>query len=61
MEVTIEADLAGEAANIGLSCVRAAIHAAGGQTPDWDESAASGDGAHLYALDGQELRPLASA
>ncbi len=38
VEVSIEADSIDQALDEGQSCIRAAIHAAGGGTPGWEKS-----------------------
>lgn len=62
-EVTVEGSSLEEAARIGLGAIRAAIHATGAATPDWDESS-KGDDVVIYELDTDEsveVRPLVSA
>lgn len=60
VEMTLDAVLPEQATTVGISCLRAAIHAAGGGTPDWDE-APTDEHVVLYLLDAQELRPLVPA
>lgn len=63
-EITIEADKAEDAFSAGMSCLRSAIHAAGGSTPDWDEVQPDGTDVVLYRLNQDEaieLRPLLAA
>jgi hypothetical protein len=61
--VTVEGSSLEEAARIGLGTIRAAIHATGAATPDWDEGS-KGDDVVIYQLDADEsveVRPLVSA
>ncbi len=62
--VTVEASGLENALRTGLSCIRSAIHATGAATPDWDETAALGDGVVIYQIDADEsveVRPLVNA
>lgn len=61
--VTVEGASLEEAAQIGLGAIRAAIHATGAATPDWDDTS-HGDDVVIYQLDAGEsveVRPLVSA
>lgn len=60
VDITVDTDLPEDALRIGLSCLRTAIHAAGGGTPDWD-AADHDEHVVLYLLDtdeGMQVRPL---
>jgi hypothetical protein len=61
--VTVEASSEEDALSIGKSCIRTAIHAAGGATPEWDDSNAADD-VVIYQVDADEsveVRPLVNA
>lgn len=62
-EVTIDAHHAEEAFSLGMSCLRSAIHKAGGHTPDWDDVVPDGEDVVLYRAtdEAMELRTLVSA
>lgn len=53
IDVTVLAHSPGQAVDLGLSCVRAAIQATGGATPEWDE-APQGAGVACYRIDDEE-------
>lgn len=61
--VTVEAPSLEEAVRIGLSLIRAAIHAAGAGTQGWDDSSTADDVViyQVEADEGVEVRPLVSA
>jgi hypothetical protein len=61
--VTVQAPSIEQAMNVGVSCIRAAIHAAGAATYGWDDSDA-GEQVVIYQVDseeGVEVRPLVDA
>jgi len=60
IELTVDAADPGDAAQLGWTTVRTAIHAAGGCTPNWEEGAPD---VHIlcYELDEQTVRPLLNA
>lgn len=61
--VTVEASSIEEATKIGMSAIRAAIHATGAATHGWDDSDAD-DHVVIYQVDadeGVEVRPLVDA
>jgi hypothetical protein len=61
--VTVEASSEEDALTIGKSCIRTAIHAAGGATPDWDGEHADDD-VVIYQVDtgeSVEVRQLVNA
>jgi hypothetical protein len=63
-EVTVDANHAEEAFSLGMSCLRSAIHKAGGHTPDWDDVVPDGEDCVLYRAsteEAMELRPLEAA
>lgn len=58
-ELTVEAATRGAALDCGVACLRAAIHAAGGGTPDWDDEPETGVVAFLLDDDeGVNVRQL---
>jgi hypothetical protein len=61
--VTVSAANLGEALNLAMSCVRAAIHAAGAATHGWDDDQAADD-VVIYQVDADEavaVRALVNA
>lgn len=61
--VTVRASSLAEAAKIGVSCIRAAIHATGAATHGWDDTDV-GDQLVIYQADtdeGVEVLPLVDA
>lgn len=56
VEVTVLSDSTKDACTLALSCVRAAIHAAGGETPNWEDGI--NPGLLGYRLASQEVEAV---
>lgn len=58
VEITVEAPTPEDALGLGLSCLRSAIHIAGGATPDWDERPPDAVTCFYLDSEGIQTRPL---
>jgi hypothetical protein len=56
-DLTIQATSQPAALELGLACLRAAIHKTGGETPDWEDSP-HGNNVALYTIDESNVRQL---
>lgn len=50
MDLTVDASTAGEALDLAVSCLRSAIHAAGGSTHGWDTVDAGDMGSVAFVI-----------